>query len=103
MTNEKYALLDTDFISKMHWIRKDADNRLIHHIMKMPNYHFYCHDQIRIELSRHNIEGSPEWLKKMSENGVITCYNDEQIMDELTTIYGASSSAMYMQLLKSSM
>jgi hypothetical protein len=55
MVSEKYALLDTDFISKMHMVRKDDNNRLIDKIMAMPNYLFYCHEQIRIELSRHNI------------------------------------------------
>lgn len=99
MTNEKYALFDTDFISKMHLIRKDDENRLIDRIMEMPNYHFFCHDQIRIELSRHNIKGSSEWLAKMNANGLITCFNDRQIIDELAAIYGASSAAMYMQLL----
>ena len=44
MANEKYALLDTDFISKMHLIRKDDRNKLIDKIMAMPNYTFYCHD-----------------------------------------------------------
>ena len=33
MANEKYALLDTDFISKMHLIRKDDHNKLIDKIM----------------------------------------------------------------------
>ena len=33
MANEKYALLDTDFISKMHLIRKDDQNKLIDKIM----------------------------------------------------------------------
>ena len=41
MANEKYALLDTDFISKMHLIRKDDRNKLIDKIMAMPNYTFY--------------------------------------------------------------
>ena len=40
MANEKYALLDTDFISKMHLIRKDDRNKLIDKIMAMPNYTF---------------------------------------------------------------
>ena len=60
MANEKYALLDTDFISKMHLIRKDEQNKLIDKIMAMPNYLFYCHKQISIELMRHNIAGAPE-------------------------------------------
>lgn len=69
MTNEKYALLDTDFISKMHLIRKDEENHLIDRIMEMPNYHFYCHVQVRIELERHNIAGEPEWLEKALDEG----------------------------------
>ena len=28
MTKEKYALLDTDFISKTHLIRKDDQNKM---------------------------------------------------------------------------
>lgn len=38
MANVKYALLDTDFISKMHLIRKDDQNKLIDKIMAMPGY-----------------------------------------------------------------
>ena len=57
MANEKYALLDTDFISKMHLIRKDDRNKLIDKIMAMPNYTFYCHDQINDEILRHNTVG----------------------------------------------
>ena len=57
MANEKYALLDTDFISKMHLIRKDDQNKLIDKIMVMPNYTFYCHEQISVELLRHNTVG----------------------------------------------
>lgn len=38
MADVKYALLDTDFISKMHLIRKDEQNNLIDKIMSMPNY-----------------------------------------------------------------
>lgn len=33
MANMKYALLDTDFISKMHLIRKDDQNKLIDKII----------------------------------------------------------------------
>lgn len=40
MTDEKYALLDTDFISKMHLIRKDDQNKLIDKVMAMPKYRF---------------------------------------------------------------
>lgn len=55
MKKEKYALLDADFISKTHLIRKDEQNKMIDRIMEMQGYRFYCHEQIKIELTRHNI------------------------------------------------
>ena len=76
MTKEKYALLDTDFISKTHLIRKDEDNRLIDRIVEMPGYRFYCHEQIKTELARHNIDNSPLWLKKKISSGTILCIDD---------------------------
>jgi hypothetical protein len=100
MEYEKYALLDTDFISKMHLIRKNDQNKLIDKIIAMPGYCFYCHEQVKIELMRHNIAGSPEWLEKMISEGIVLCYDDEQIMDDLKEIYGNSAPAMYMHLMK---
>ncbi len=38
MGEGKYALLDTDFISKAHLIRKDDSNKLIDKIINLPNY-----------------------------------------------------------------
>ena len=46
MKKEKYALLDTDFISKTYSIRKDEHNRMIDRIMEMQGYQFYCHEQM---------------------------------------------------------
>ena len=69
MKKEKYALLDTDFISKTHLIRKDEQNKMIDRIMEMQGYRFYCHEQIKIELTRHNIGSSPEWLRSI-EKGI---------------------------------
>lgn len=60
MQKDKYALLDTDFISKTYIIQKDAENHLIDRIMELPRYQFSCHGQIRTELSRHNVSGSME-------------------------------------------
>ena len=65
MKKEKYALLDTDFISKTHLIRKDEQNKMIDRIMEMQGYRFYCHEQIKIELARDNIGSSPEWLRSI--------------------------------------
>ncbi len=100
MANEKHALLDTDFISKMHLIRKDEQNRLIDKIMIMPNYTFYCHEQIGLELARHNIAGSPEWFKSKIADKSINLYNDEKIVDELSEIYGELAVAAYVKMLQ---
>lgn len=100
MAKKKYALLDTDFISKMHLIRKDDKNKLIDKIMAMPDYIFYCHKQISIELQRHNIAGAPEWFKKKVKNKSINLYDDKMILDELTSIYGELAIAIYIEMLK---
>ena len=63
MAKEKYALFDTDFISKTHLIRQDEQNKMIDRVMEMQGYRFFCHEQIRTELKRHNIGNSPEWLE----------------------------------------
>lgn len=102
MGKVKYALLDTDFISKTHLIRKDDNNKLIDQIVQMPEYKFYCHEQIKTELLRHNIAGSPEWLLENVSNGKIICYDDRRIILELEEIYGDSAPAVYAQMLKTS-
>ena len=100
MTKEKYALLDTDFISKTHLIHKDENNRLIDRIIEMPGYKFYCHKQIKTELARHNIGNSPVWLEEKISSGTIQCIDDNEIVDELRTIYADSAEAMYANMLK---
>lgn len=100
MTKEKYALLDTDFISKTHLIRKDDHNKMIDRIMEMQGYRFYCHEQIMIELARHNIVDPLEWLKAKIFDGSVHCMSDEEIMDELHAIYPDPAEAMYVSMLK---
>lgn len=100
MTKEKYALLDTDFISKAHLIRKDDQNKMIDRIMEMPEYQFYCHEQIRTELTRHSIGNSPEWLEAKISDGSVHCISDEEIIDELHAIYSDSAEAMYANMLR---
>lgn len=75
MRKKKYALLDTDFISKTHLIRKDDENILIERIVQLQDYEFYCHEQIRIELLRHNIAGKLEALK----NGDLLLLEDPKL------------------------
>ena len=100
MAKEKYALLDTDFISKTYIIRKDDHNKMIDRIMEMQEYRFYCHEQIRTELKRHNIGNSPDWLNARISDGTIHCITDEDIMGELHVIYSDSAEAMYASMLK---
>ena len=95
MTKEKYALLDTDFISKTHLIRKDDQNKMIDRIMEMQGYQFFCHEQIKIELKRHNIGNSPAWLEAKIIDGSVHCMSDEEILDELYSIYSNSAVVMY--------
>lgn len=100
MTKEKYALLDTDFISKAHLIRKDDQNKLIDRIMEMPRYQFYCHEQIRKELIKHNVGNSPEWLEAKISDGSVHCISDEEIIADLHTIYSDSAEAVYANMLR---
>ncbi len=87
MTKEKYALLDTDFISKTHLIRKDDQNKMIDRVMELPEYRFYCHEQIRTELTRHDIGDSPEWLETKISDGSVHCISDEKIIDAVLLWY----------------
>lgn len=100
MARNKYALLDTDFISKMYLIRKDNHNKLIDKIMEMPNYLFYCHEQIDIELARHNIAGAYEWFEKKTTEKTITVYDDKMLMDVLSEVYGEWATVVYLGMLK---
>ena len=100
MADVKYALLDTDFISKMHLIRKDDQNKLIDKIMAMPGYMFYCHKQIYEELKRHNIAGAPEWFEtKIASQSICVC-DDKMILDELSEVYGELAIRAYVDMLK---
>ena len=99
MQKDKYALLDTDFISKTHIIQKDADNHLIDRIMELPGYQFFCHSQIRTELSKHNVTGSMEWLENKISTRQIKCYSDEDILDKLENVYGTMALGLYANLL----
>ena len=46
MKMEKYALLDTDFISKTHFIQGNTEKSLSDLVVEMPGYCFFCHSQI---------------------------------------------------------
>ena len=60
---KRYALLDTDFISKTHSVQDDGGNHLIDRVMELPGYEFFCHAQIVTELNRYNAD-APIWLSE---------------------------------------
>ena len=60
---KRYALLDTDFISKTHSVQDDNGNHLIDRVMELPEYEFFCHAQIVTELNRYNAD-APIWLSE---------------------------------------
>ena len=67
---KRYALLDTDFISKTHSVQDDGGNHLIDRVMELPGYEFFCHAQIVTELNRYNAD-APIWLSE--KIGVVRC------------------------------
>ena len=96
---KKYALLDTDFISKTYSIKGDKNKRLIDQILKFPEYEFFCHAKILSELNVYSADISL-WLKEKLTKQKIKCYTDENILENLSLIYGLLAYTKYTQLLK---
>ena len=96
----KYALLDTDFISKTHTVRLDDNRHLIDLVLTMPDYSFYCHEQTVKELSRHNAH-APAWLGERIEEDRIIEYSDEKIITDMSAVYRNLSIPKYIEMLKS--
>ena len=89
------ALLDTDFISKLHITRKDDQNRLIDRILELPGYQFICHEQITMELGRHNTTAA-DWLQGKIEEGVILKFSDLDLITLLRSFYGENAIYMFL-------
>lgn len=98
MEKTKCALLDTDFISKLHITRKDDENRLIERVLELQDYQFACHEQITIELGRHNASAK-DWLKGRIEEGSIQKFSDRKLIEELRQFYGKNAISMYLHYL----
>ena len=78
---KRYALLDTDFISKTHSVQDDGGNHLIDRVMELPGYEFFCHAQIVPELNRYNAD-APIWLSEKIGAQKIKSYTDARKMTE---------------------
>ena len=99
MKMEKYALLDTDFISKTHFIQGNTEKSLSDLVVEMPGYCFFCHSQIINELSRHN-QQAIGWLQHKIGEQKIQCYTDKEILNELVKIRGDFACSTYTLMLK---
>lgn len=98
MEKEKIALLDTDFVSKAYRSCADSE-RLIEKVIDLPEYKFYCHQQIPTELERRFADADA-WLAAKFKDGSITCYSDADVLNELKKYYSESSYWVYSQFLK---
>lgn len=95
----KYAILDTDFVSKANIIK--ADNRVLaDEVLEFPGYKFYCHQKMKEELGDHGTWPSKRWLDDKIKTGAIQLYTDEQIIYELREETGDSCYAYYRSFLK---
>ena len=95
----KYALLDTDFISKTHSVQDGSDNHLIDRVMELPGYEFFCHAQIVTELNQYNAD-APAWLREKIGTQKIKSYTDQMILESLSLVRGPLACATYTQMLK---
>ncbi len=102
MSEIKYALLDTDFVSKANIIQADADHVLADKVLMFPNYVFVCHDFMIEELSRHGKRSAQEWLNSKIADGDIHKYSDEDILDMLSEVLGDKCYSRYLTYLKKS-
>ena len=101
--DKKYALLDTDFLYKSHLARNAHNHTLSDLVMDFQDYEFFCHEMMREELTRHEVNPNPApWLEDKINDGRIKLYTDRDIVDELSRLYGAEATNMYLTLLKSS-
>lgn len=101
--NKKYALLDTDFLYKVHLARNDENYTLAEIVLSFTEYDFFCHEMIKEELSRHNIVPDPNpWLADKIRLGRIKMYTDADILCELSKVYGEAATLTYLSLLQES-
>lgn len=96
---KKYALLDTDFISKTYSVQNGSDNHLIDRVIELPEYDFFCHVQIVTELNRYNTDTS-RWLREKIGTQKIKSYTDQAILESLSLVRGPLACATYTQMLK---
>ena len=73
---KKCALLDTDFLYKTHLARNKDHHTLADFVLDFEDYDFFCHEMIREELTRHQIQPDPNpWLEDKIREGRIKIFS----------------------------
>jgi hypothetical protein len=76
------AILDTDFISKLHETTNGEKQTLIDKVLELP-YSFCCHRKTGEELQKHLPWAEP-WLTEKSESSIIHIYSDPELITLLS-------------------
>lgn len=92
------ALLDADFISKLYFTKVNESDRMIYCILGIDSFHFITHQQISIELGRHNYLAS-QWLNE-TEN--VNVYTDKDLVLLLRENFGEAAYGYYVEMLRRS-
>ena len=74
---QKYAILDTDFVSKANIIKTET-HVLADEVLAFPGYSFFCHQKMKEELEDHGGREAQVWLENKIESGEIACYSDQR-------------------------
>ncbi|SFO30015.1 hypothetical protein SAMN04487831_11748 [Pseudobutyrivibrio sp. UC1225] len=93
----KYAILDTDFVSKANIICSNGC-MLADEVLRFPHYKFACHLKMMEELNYHNV-GAGRWLQTRIETGEIICVDDRAIIESLKEEVGESCFLYYRSFL----
>lgn len=96
----KYAILDTDFVSKANIIKRD-DRVLADEVLAFPEYVFFCHQKMKEELDDHGTNEAQTWLQRKTDAGEIICYDDRRIIAELKSEVDTHCFSYYQSFLKS--
>ncbi len=97
----KKALLDTDFLFKAQLAQNENREALAERIINFEGYEFFCHEKILNELSYHGFDPDPvPWLRDKIEKGIVKCYSDEDIINEIRNEYGIGAPRYYLDMLR---
>jgi len=97
---KKVAVLDTDFISKLHKVLDENGNRLIDKVLELP-FSFYCHNQNLSEIKKDTQAAGACWLLEKIENKEIICYTDLDLLKLLQKKLGNSSEILAIKFFNS--